>query len=109
MTAPLILSALIIIGTWLDVASTLYGHRKYRLHEANILWRPFLINPWLVARPIPFYLAETAFWGLMIAILFAGEATLEMFIVLCVVRFGTVGWNAAQIVKARNNALKPKG
>ena len=101
MTAPFILSALIIIGTWLDVASTLYGHRKYRLHEANILWRPFLINPWLVARPILFYLAETAFWGLMIAVLFAGEATLEMFIVLCGIRFGVVARNVRQIWKAR--------
>jgi hypothetical protein len=99
----LILSALIIIGTWLDVASTLYGHRKYRLHEANAIWRT------LLPHPVLFYAAQTAFWGLMIAVLFAGEATLEMFIVLCVVRFGTVGWNAAQIVKARNNALKPKG
>jgi len=95
MTAPFILAALIIIGTWLDVASTLYGHRKYRLHEANAIWRT------LLPRPALFYAAQTAFWGLMIAVLFAGEATLEMFIVLCVVRFCVVGWNARQIWKAR--------
>jgi len=95
MTAPFILAALIIIGTWLDVASTLYGYRKYHLHEANAIWRT------LLPRPALFYAAQTAFWGLMIAVLFAGEATLEMFIVLCVVRFGTVMWNARQIWKAR--------
>ena len=95
MTARLILSALIIIATWLDVASTLYGYHKYRLQEAVFIWRELLPHPAL------FYILQTAFWGLMIAILFAGRATLEMFIVLCVVRFAVVGWNVRQISKAR--------
>jgi hypothetical protein len=95
MTAFLLLSALIIIGTWLDVASTLYGYRKYRLHEANVLWRTLLPYPAL------FCIVQTALWGLMIAVLFAGRATLEMFIVLCVIRFGVVAWNVRQIWQAR--------
>ncbi|MBE3087884.1 MAG: hypothetical protein IMZ71_02045 [Chloroflexi bacterium] len=95
MTARLILSALIIIGTWLDVASTLYGYRRYGLREANAAWRVLLT--W----PVLFYATQTAFWGLMIVALIAGMATLELFIVLCVIRFGVVGWNVAQISKAR--------
>ena len=90
----LILSALIIIGTWLDVASTLYGYRKCRLHEANAIWRELLPHPAL------FFALATVFWGLMIAVLFAGRATVELFVVLCVVRFGVVIWNLVQIREA---------
>ena len=91
----LILSALIIIATWLDVASTIYGYRKYHLHEASLIWRD------LLPRPALFYTLQTVFWALMIAILFAGEATLEWFVVLCAARLGIVAWNVNQIVKAR--------
>jgi hypothetical protein len=98
MTAHLIPSALILIFTWLDVASTLYGYRKYRLQETSFIWRELLPHPAL------FYTLQTVFWGLMIAILFAGEATLEWFVALCVARLGTVAWNVMQIVKARRKA-----
>jgi len=77
------------------VSSTRYGYRRYGLHEANAIWRT------LLPHPVLFYAVQTAFWGLMIAILFAGEATLEMFILLCVIRFGVVAWNVRQIWKAR--------
>jgi len=98
VTATLILSALVLIATWLDVASTLYGYRKYRLQEASFIWRELLPHPAL------FYTLQTVFWGLMIAILFAGEATLEWFIALCIIRFGVVAWNVNQIVRARRKA-----
>ena len=90
----IVLSVLIIIGTWLDVASTLYGYRKYGLHEANAIWRT------LLTRPALFYELQTAFWLALIIAFIAGRATLEMFIVLCVVRFGVVIWNLVQIREA---------
>ena len=95
MTARLILSALIIIATWLDVASTLYATKHHKLYEANLLLKP------LVPHPVLFYVAATVYWGGLIGLFFEAHATLEMFIVLCVVRFAVVGWNVRQISKAR--------
>ncbi len=99
----IILSVLILIFTWLDVASTLYATRHYgkaradgrKLYEANWFSKP------LVPHPVLFYVAQTAFWGGLIAWHFAVQASLDWFIALCIIRFGAVVWNVAQIVKAR--------
>jgi hypothetical protein len=103
MIASLILSALIIIGTWLDVASTLYAGRHYKLFEANWFSKP------LVPHPALFYIVQTAFWGGLIAWFFTVQASLDWYIAFCIIRFGAVAWNVNQIRIARDNALKPQG
>ena len=91
----LLLSALVILGTWCDCATTIHGYYKYHLREASPFWTA------VVSDPSYFYLLQTAFWLLIVGIWFASKATVLWFALLGIVRFVPVVWNLVQIVRAR--------
>ena len=94
----LALLALILIVSWVDVGYTLYAIRRYRVAEANPLWR------WAQYRPAAFWAASTAAHVAVLGALYLARMPTEPLVMVLAVRAAIVARNYMLVRKMKGRA-----